>query len=185
MRYFLYLLHIILLLNVGCHQSVTKPTYNQSEKQVLANAIRKKVALKLKKKTELIPSGIAGQMMHEVKMLGLSFDYKKPITMEKGRELLVTVVQELLNEVNASEQIRPYLDSYPFQSKNVQVRIFLKKPARNCSNSEQLVVITAIEGVFKYKIDDPDNPKRLKVIYQETYEEALQKLEDMNIFLLK
>ena len=107
-------------------------------------------------------------------MLALSFDYRQPTTIENGRKLLIAAVQEFVQSVNAEEQIRPYLQNYPFEAKNVQISIFLQNPDGS-KLSSGLHVISAYEGILNYNIDDPEGPL-FKTLLEETYEEALQKL---------
>lgn len=145
-------------------------------KQELADEITFEAALKIKKKTCLIPCGIGGQMMKQIKMIGLSFDYRKPVGIEEGRRLLVEAVDELVATVNEDKRVHRYLDSYPFGPQNVEIRIFLQTPEGSIMPPGELHVITAIRGEFNYDTDNPEN-KLFKTILAESYDEAVAKVK--------
>lgn len=155
----------------SCNPSWQK-NYQFTNDEKLADEIIKKVAYELKREKGLIPCGTGGQMMDEIQMLALSFDYNKNISIEEGRQLLLTAIGEFTSAINRDERIRPYLANYPFLPKNVQIRIFLKNPDRS-TQPDRLVVVSAINSVLEYEIDDPNGPL-FKTIHKETYEEAHQ-----------
>jgi hypothetical protein len=157
----------------GCSE-INRSSYAPSEKVKIADEIRKKAATELMVQTGLQPCGTGGQMMDQVKMLALSFDYKQPLQIDEARELLIKSVDVLVAAVNADDRIRPYLNNYPFEPKNVQIRIFLR--GRDCVDipAGELSVISAIDGTFNYKIDNPKT-KLFMTILNETYQEARQK----------
>ncbi len=172
MRFLFYLLAVICL--YGCEWN--RP-YQPSDKEKITNEIMKKAATKIYKELGLIPCGTGGQMMDQIKMLGLSFDYREPVDIEIGRRLLVAAVQEFATEINADVRIRPYLDKFPFEPKNIEIAIFLQD--RNGKDFGQgiLCIISAKNGFLEYDIHNPN--ERLKTIYRETYEEALRILSDI------
>ena len=171
MKWRLFLIAIVFV--VGCEQPHSKITYEPSAKQKLANEIRKKVAFQLKAEKDLIPSGSGGQMMDEIKMLALSFDYYKPIDIDKGRKLLIEAVHEFVAAVNADERIRPYLGNYPFESRNIEIRIFLRNPNGSNPALGKLSVLSAIEDILEFDTHDPKTG-RLTTLYTETFEEAVR-----------
>ena len=164
------LLFLFVFMAVGCQKQ-----YTPSTKEQLANEVTRRVAVQLKKERDLYPIGSGGRMMDQIKMLALSFDYYKDIGIEGGRELLVASVDEFVAAVNGNEQIRPYLGNYPFESKNIEIRIFLRNPDHSNPVPGKLCVLSAIDGVLDYDIRDPTTD-RLKAVYKETYDEAKQKL---------
>jgi|SRR3989344_111403 len=178
------LLLIVMICMFGCSENRSSITYELSIKEQLADEILKKVATQVKQEKGLDPCGTGGQMMDQIKMLALSFDYRKPIDIEKGRELLITAVNEFVAAVNADERIRPYLNNYPFEPKNVEIRIFLQNPDGSNVAPGKLSVISALEGVLKYKMDDPET-KLFKIVHTETFEEAVLKINGSKIEIKK
>lgn len=172
MRVFLFVVMCVFL--SGCRQN--NNTYILSEKEMLSDEIIRKVAIKIKKEKNLHPCGTGGQMMDQIKMLYLGFNYYYDITIDEGRELLVYAVNEFVSEVNADERIRPYLNNYPFEPKNVQIGIFLFTQDGSLPALGKLIVITAQEGKLQYEIDDPET-KLFKTVHSETFEEAVLKIK--------
>ena len=167
---------LILLIVISFFQfSCTQNNLEYTPKSQLANEISNRVALQLKKERDLYPCGFGGGMMHQIRMLALSFNYYKPVEIEQARELLFSAGSLLLKTINENEQIRPYLDTYPFQPKNIEIRIFLKAADKFAIEDEKLCGISMLDGILEYEIHDPKT-KKLTTIYSETYEEAMEKL---------
>lgn len=169
-----FAIFVLIFLIYGCEKK-TNIHYFPSEKQKLVNKIRKDSAVQLKNELGLIPCGAGGQMMDQIKMLALSFDYREPIDIETGRELLIAAVEKFAAEINSNEAIRPYLGNYPFGPKNIEIRIFIKDRNGQEVGPEKICVISALKGVLEYEIHDTKT-KRLTTLYEETFEEALNRL---------
>ena len=146
-----------------------------SRRENAANEIIGKVARKLKKETELRPCGSGGQTSHGVEMLALSFDYYGSIDIKEARELLIIAVCEFVAAVNADEEIRPFLNNFPFTDKNVEIRIFVKNRDGSDVTMGKLRVVSAIDGVLDYDVKDPSEPL-FKTIHRETYKEAISRV---------
>ena|SRR3990167_8677558 len=147
-------------------------TYKLSKDEKIVNQITEETAKKLKEKKNLILIGTGGQMMHEIEMLAMSFQFFHEVDLEKARELIVYAVREYLSDINNNEEVRPYLHNYPFTAKNVEIRIFFYGPDRRELPPDKIVYISSRNGILRYYIRaDDDHP-----IHQETYEEALGKI---------
>ena len=175
MRWIAFLLTAILLWSCNMKRTDQIP---YSEKEQLADQILARAAFKLREEKGLILCGTGGGMLDQVRMLALSFDYPDEVTIQEGRKLLIAAVQTLLAEINANELIRPYLQNYPFESTNIEIRIFLKNPEPPNFEENSLHVLSVIDGIFNYYTKIPEKKfGRFKKIYKETYTEALQELE--------
>lgn len=146
-----------------------------SDKELCANIVIKKVANKLEQEQDLIAIGTGGGMMHQIRMLALSFEYRQQIYPWKGRELLMTAIHTFLFEINSDEKIRPYLTHYPFLPEDIQIRIFLRNPDRSDIVAGELTTLSIVRGIIKYNIYDPITD-RLVTAYKETYPEALDQI---------
>ena len=145
-------------------------------KERLADKVLHKAAVALKKEKSLYACGSGGGMMYEIRMLSLSFFYYKPITIEEGRELVIYAAQKLANEINAESRIHPYLSKYPFPPTRTDIRIFVKNLDHTSMQEGDASIVTLIEGIIEYKVNDPTT-NRLRTVYQETYEEGVEKLQ--------
>jgi hypothetical protein len=162
------LLYLLILIACSCTEQKSPPYAK------IAHKITDQTAKKLGKEAGLKLIGTGSGMMYNVRMLAMAFRYSKEIDIDEGRELLMKAVSEYLSAINSNEEIRPYLINYPFLPKNIQIRIFLSDSKGREIPLGQLAVIGSIDGVFEYLIEDPKTTC-LKTIYEETYEEALQK----------
>ena len=144
-------------------------------KQSMANEVTNQAFIQLKMEKNLFPFGTGSGMMDEIWMLALAFQYFNLVEIDQARELLMSAGTVFINIINSKEQIRPFLKNYPFTPKNVEIQIFIKKPNGSRPDSGQLNVVTMKEGILRYKVRDPDNDL-LKIVYEETYEEAAEKL---------
>jgi hypothetical protein len=168
------ILLISVFITCGCEKKIDF-TYRPSEKQKLANKIRKESAIQLKNELGLIPCGSGGQMMGQIQMLALSFDYREPIDIETGRELLIAAVEKFAAEINSNEAIRPYLENYPFGPKNIEIEIYIQDRNGKDFGPKKLSIITARKGLLRYKIHTPDNCA-LETVHEETFEEAIKRV---------
>lgn len=146
-----------------------------TEDEKLVNSVMYEVAKKLKKEKKLIPCGSGGQMMNEVKLLRLMFDYHSPVEIEEGRELLIAAAEEFVFQINAKEELRQYLYRYPFQLKDVEIEIYIHNPDGTPKKNGKIEVMKIERGVVKFKADDPGHPF-MRTIHHETIEEALSQI---------
>ena len=175
MRYIYFILTILFLCN--CNTSIC---YSPTQKGTLSNEIMKKVANQVNNETGLIPCGTGGQAMDEIKMLALAFDCHEQLNIDSARKLLITVLEKFKSEINSDSRIRQYLTNYPFEPKNIEIRIFIKNKNRSNLGKNKLCIISAINGILEYEIYTPDG-FNLETIHEESYEEAIQKLNEGNM----
>ena len=173
----------LLLLLVGCSSVELEERMQNSCKNRIADRVLRKATSEINQKTSLRPIGTAGQMMHEIEMLGLAFNCYEDLTIEEGRNLLLFCVDALMKTVNENEEIRHYLKNYPFNEKNIEIRLFLQHPDGSKTQPGELTVLVALKGKIEYEIRDPIT-KRLKIIYEETYEEAKSQIANKQIIVM-
>ena len=136
----------------------------------LAHEITEKTAKELKMQKNLYLIGTGGQMMDDIQMMAMSFNYYQEVNLKTARELTIYVINEYLSAINSNKEVRPYLHEYPFTAKNVEIRIFVYNPDRSELPLEKIYCIECINGGLEYYARS--NPRQ--AIYEETYEEALQ-----------
>ena len=141
----------------------------------IADKITAKTAKKLKEQKGLSLAGTGGQMMDDIQMMAMSFDYYQEVDLKAARELVVHVINEYLSAINRSKEIRPYLHEYPFNAKNVEIRIWVFEPNGSNPPLDQIYYISAIDGILAYYLDLPETHSR-QALHKETYERALQEI---------
>jgi len=166
MKWFLNLSLVLLIISLtfGCNSM----TYKLSDDEKIVNQITQETAKKLRENKNLVLIGTGGQMMHEIEMLAMSFNYYHEVNLEQARELIVYAINKYLSDINNNQEIRPYLHEYPFTSKNVEIMIFVYGPDRLELPPEKIYCITSRNGILRYYTrSDRDHP-----ICKETYDEA-------------
>ncbi len=167
-------LFTLLILLGGC---ITPPSsYIPSEKEKLCNEVTRIAAKEIYNKTGLIPCGSGGGAMDQIRMLALSFNYPYEVDITEGRKLLIAALETFMSVINEDERIRTYLINYPFEPKNIEIRIFLQKEDGSNVALDSLCILGAIDGILSYRIHKPDG-FGLDRVHEETYEEALEKLK--------
>ena len=155
--------------------------YAPSRKEKIADAITAKVAKKIQEETGLVLIGTGGGMVHQIRKLSMSFQSYDRLTIEQARELLIYCSELYLAEINDNEEIRCYLQNYPFKAKDVGIWIFIRESSEHPIPPGGLSIATAIEGSLDYDTNQSDLP-RLKTIHEETYEQALRILSERHPF---
>ncbi len=146
-----------------------------SNKGTLADEVTNRAFVELEMEKGLYPFGTGARMMDQIKMLALAFHYYKEVDIREARELLVTAATKFLNIINSNEEIRPYLDIYPFKPENIQITIYLKNPDGSKFAPEKLCVVSMVNGILEYEAKNPET-LRLLTICKEPYEQAVSKL---------
>ncbi len=139
----------------------------------LAHKITEKTARELKAQKNLYLVGTGGQMMDDIQMMMMGFNFYKIVDIETARKLLVDSVQEYLAAINSSEEVRPYLHNYPFTAKNVEIVIYFYSPDGSRGPPDKIKIAATNHGEVVYYIDDPEK-HTIKSMHEETYEEALK-----------
>lgn len=173
MRVFLFLFLIFCI--SSCDPPNNKEDRCKPNKISLANEVRNRTLVQLKKEKELYPFGIGGGMMHQIRMLALGFRYYKKVDIDQARELLMAAGTLFLNTINAKEQIRPFLQNDPFRPSNIEIRIFLQKANGSEPDPGELTVVSLINGKLKYKTTISET-QPFRIVLEETFEEAAAKL---------
>ncbi|MBS0585361.1 MAG: hypothetical protein JSR76_03550 [Verrucomicrobia bacterium] len=155
-----------------------KLTQKGPSKSLLVRDINKRVALKLKKEKNLCSIGSGAEMMYEIKLLGLSFNYYDEIEIAKGRELLVFAASEYLDAINNNVELRPYLDHWPFTANDIEIDIGILKPTGKEVDSDKITFITCKKNRLNYYPRNDAIKTRAPALLTETYQQGVQILQD-------
>ncbi|NNM43196.1 MAG: hypothetical protein HKM07_02510 [Chlamydiae bacterium] len=128
---------------------------------------------KLKDEKGLILIGTCSQMMDNIQLMGMSFNFYQTVDLSHARELLIYSIEKYLSSINSDQKIRPYLHEYPFGAKNVEISIHFYNPDGSDVALDKIYYASAIDGKLSYYVDLPEKYSR-KSIHEETYEQALQ-----------
>ena len=89
--------------------------YQSQDYEKIANKITERTAKKLKAQKRLVLIGTGGQMMHDIQMMAMSFNFYQEVDLRTGRELIIYAINEYLSAINSDEEVRPYLHNTIYQ----------------------------------------------------------------------
>ncbi len=63
-----------------------------------------------------------------MRLLSIHFSCSRKMTLNETRQMFICSIKDFLNAINSSEEVRPFLKTYPFTIKNLKIMItFLDK----------------------------------------------------------
>lgn len=110
-----------------------------------------------------------------VRELYLGFHlYDRKVDIAEARRLLTTAANDFLAYINQNSKLQPHLIHSPFVTKDIQFRLsFLNDDDTFIVGDSSISSIFLMDGKIFYSVDD-DAAGCLKRVHRETYEEALQ-----------
>ena len=159
---------ILIFLCFGCER--------HSRHVVLADQLIDKIADQLQKEKELRMIGNGGQMMGDVQLIRIEFQYFHLVDLQDARKLLIYTIQTFLKNINGDQKIRPYLHTYPFSTNNIEVKIWIHQPNGNYPSEGDIQCSSLGNNVLLYRIVEPSEFAPMPILHEETYEEALKAL---------
>jgi hypothetical protein len=173
---FLLILVVCIQTMFLAHAHARNPKYPNAEVSCdNVKAFVAKAAKKLEKKYNIDLCGIGSGVRDKVWLVNLSFNkYGLPLSEMEARKLIIAITQNFLDLINQEEKIRPYLENYPFTSKNVKIALF--NYTENAGNHYHPWITSSSmsKGKTLFMSFDPGMiPLRLHDEIYETYEESL------------
>lgn len=142
----------------------------------MANQISFDYSKIVRREDNLILSSYGGGFLDAVNFINLSFNISRLSNIIEARQLIVHKVEEYLSMINSCDEIRPYLNNYPFDGKNVNLSIgFFYND--EFANPPYVAHAFVQSGIVYYSTYDCAN-KRLEDLYSELYEEALRLVQE-------
>lgn len=171
-------LFLIILFLTSFIMSFSQNGYRISEGEKLVNSTLEKSMKVITEKYEVKPRGVGAAMPGgPIQILTLCFNTKYPLTKEQLRELLVNLANELVHQVNENTKIQKYLKEIPFTIRNT--KIIIQNTDKNGFEvfDPEISVARITEGKLIYRTTDKNDTFKYKNEFEETYEEALKKIE--------
>jgi hypothetical protein len=119
-----------------------------------------------------IGSGLGG--MNKVDLMTLSFDRQgNPLQEHEARKLIIQCVEIFLQAINGEDQLRPYLQDYPFTAKNLDVSIFNSDENQVWHYFPHIAIVANTKGKVCFLTKSPSAQYGYHTEKYETYEEAV------------
>lgn len=155
--------------------------YYPSEGEQKINAILAKVAETIKNKYNLKPCGVGVAMPGgPIRTVTLCFDTNYPYSQEQLRESLIKTAQELFNQIVENKDIQKFLYERPFNIKKVQVIIYNHDKEGRTVYAPGISDGQISDGILNYSTVDKNDSYKYKDQFDESYDEALKLLKNMN-----
>ena len=164
------LFFLLIILLFGCAQ--------HSDHEIIIDKIINKTEKQLKKEKDLFMIGTGGQMMGDIQLARISFQYFHLVNLEEARALLVYTIQTFLKNINDNKEVRPYLHNYPFTTKNIEIKIFIYQPDGHYPPQGSIQFLVLRNNILSYKLVKPSEFAPWPILKEETYEEALKILAE-------
>lgn len=164
----------ILAINVSCYSH-----HDISKNEQAVNKLLGQVAKDFKKRYKMQPIGTNIAMPRgSVKLLGLHFEIRHPLTKEEIRQILIKRGEEFLMIINSNEEIRPYIKRYPFEIEDINIAIFITDENRREIYDPGIGTAQISRGKLTYCTTPEENSLRYESIISESYEEALIAIQE-------
>ncbi len=185
---FLFLLFSFLFFSYsfveGNKESYMKHLFNESPKdemldsdQIMGGIIDKTVR-EIKQKYSLFPIGVG--MSGGFRGVGISFRIYRPVDKDEARVIIFDCAQKLLENINSSKEIQPYLEVKPFSLKNVGITLYSSDEEHHHFAHPNLVVAEICATGVSFHTKDKDQEFGYKEVTEETFEEARAKIAQYN-----
>ena len=143
----------------------------------IVDEIIREQAIYLKNKHGMVLSATGGSSggTEKVKKITVIFNVDKVVNVPESRELILESVEDFVERINASEDLKTGLCEYPFTVKSLEYNIsFIDFKTYN--RHPGVTFVNFYKGEIDYS-ESQGKWKPLNTICRETYEEALQRLK--------
>jgi hypothetical protein len=132
----------------------------------------------LRDKYGLKPSGMIIAMPGGVlRRVGLEFHVCGPRTKAELRGLLLSILSEILNAVNGSEQVHGYMVRYPFGVENIEINLFILDSQGNRLDDPDIGIASIYKGNLEYQTLLSGEVRSVKTQSIESYDDAVRTRE--------
>jgi hypothetical protein len=142
----------------------------------MSNSIVGRYSKEAKKKYGFDVFATGGRMCESVECVFISYSSNQKLNVAQTRELFVEIEEELIRKYNENEEIRPYLDNFPFTSNNIELSLTFFDKSYEFMSDGFVAYAVIIKGIIYYSTDSHDSTRGnpLVDLHEEPYEEALR-----------
>ncbi len=124
----------------------------------------------------VLSGGSGGRIPNKILAYAGIFHYREPMTIEQGRKFVLSASKIALDLFNTDEPIQQYLEDIPFTKNNLIIFFYVRPIPGNINNPKEIYCACLVHGKLLYDYYDYDQD-RYVTIFEETYEEALLRLQ--------
>lgn len=90
------------------------------------------------------------------KKVGLNFHVKGPIPKEKGRAMMLDILDEFLELINTTRDFEPYMTKHPFDPENVSISFFVSDQSGRRVYYPEILIFSTSFGKLEYSTKVPE-----------------------------
>jgi hypothetical protein len=155
-----------------------QPWQTESMKRETAayHKVVKQASKKIQNKYGVKLSQVSGSVQPRFELVGLGFDYRGALSKDEIRKIVVDSKEILVQEMNASDEWRPYLEElgrYPCGSKEAAIILFVADKDGTDLYDPNIAVAASYSDSIVYKTKSPTQEYGYFEKLQEPYEVAL------------
>jgi hypothetical protein len=171
MKFIVIIVAVASVFSSGC--TIFKRDYPE-----IAHAITLRTAKQFQAEKGLALQGTGGGMIDQVNLLEMFLVHFHPLEVVEARKLALFTVDRFLENINADEDVRPYLNNYPFKIEDITIFLSFHNPDNTPVEPGKLEHIVIGRGRFAYKTRNKETG-RLMTLFEESISEARENvLED-------
>ncbi|MBA2367791.1 MAG: hypothetical protein H0V82_02060 [Candidatus Protochlamydia sp.] len=141
--------------------------------EVAADQFNASYVKEMKKNFHLECNSIGGKMPGMVEEIGANFTLVKHTSQEDARKLLLAVSGKLIESLNVSQELRPFLSEYPFLSNLLKLHIeFVQNNHFHYYDGSMVKITLENDKITYYKIIHVNDMIRTISFHEESYQEA-------------
>ena len=150
-----------------------------SEAEKTVNHLISEIEQMLTKKHPMRAIGIVvGMPGGIVKTLGIKFHIEGPLSKEDLRQILVNSTQNFVDYVNANQEIKPFLEKYPFEINNIDITLFLIDSSGKNIDHPEIGIAGIRNGKLYYRTLKYSEMPPGKTCVEESYEDTVKILQE-------
>lgn len=173
MRLVQVLFCLLIIIFEGCS------SYQPSAEDQASDKIITQVADHLEREYGMHLSALGGGADKGIWLITAHLHIYRALDQTEARYLIVKAVEKFLEEVNNSEDIRPYLKNYPFKPENLRIFIIsFKSIKRERSLHPYIGGVYQDGGDVTYLTLDPEDVYKFKDRIEEPYTEAFKIIQE-------
>jgi hypothetical protein len=141
------------------------------------NRVGYQTAKKIEKACPLECDSIGRTVLDDkIAVYEVTFDYVDPLTIDEARYLIIKAANISVSSFQKDQSIQEFLRDSPFKTENLAIFIFTKNFDKITPNPGFITEASLVADHISYKLYDLHS-KKFITLYEETYEEALQKCQ--------
>jgi len=132
---------------------------------------------KFAKKHHLVFSSFGGKFMGGLNTISISLisHEGKQLDVPEARRLIIPLVDDLVNTINADSHFAPFLIDSPFTEKRIDIHFMNYKKNNERIYEPAIGTILFFEGRILYRVNSKINPySEDNIVKKETYDEAVE-----------